>query len=248
MGNLFISFLVAIGGAVGLVTLSKVFDLEVYSSRIFPLIPILYAIIYEVLEKKKTGKSKPIPPSEARAEMKAGAATLFKHITFGRIAVDVAISFLIKTGLEIGLTAVYLAASRQDFSAVYGQVNSEMVGRFLRGDHPWLDGNFGLLMLGLIAVTASLGTGLWIGTTAKGSAILEGVIAGAAITIITSLTNLVTLYRTIEDLTAKAADQMGYVTHLGFAVVITLQVLLYGLWSGIAQRSKETTKAGKSKK
>jgi hypothetical protein len=30
----------------------------------------------------------------------------------------------------------------------------------------------------------------------------------------------------------------GYVTHVGFAVVISLQVLLYGLWSGMACRAK----------
>ena len=35
MGNLFLSFSIAIGGALGLVTLSRVFDLDVYTSRIF---------------------------------------------------------------------------------------------------------------------------------------------------------------------------------------------------------------------
>jgi hypothetical protein len=30
----------------------------------------------------------------------------------------------------------------------------------------------------------------------------------------------------------------GYVTHIGFAVVVSLQVLLYGLWSGMAYRAK----------
>ena len=53
MGNLFLSFTIAIGGAIGLVTLSRAFDLEFYLSRILPLVPIFYAIIYEFLEKRK---------------------------------------------------------------------------------------------------------------------------------------------------------------------------------------------------
>jgi hypothetical protein len=31
---------------------------------------------------------------------------------------------------------------------------------------------------------------------------------------------------------------MGYVINAGFLVVIALQVLLYGLWSGLVQRGK----------
>ena len=127
MGTLFISFLVAIGGAVGLVVMSRTFDLETYTSRIFPLIPILYAIIYEVLEKKRTGKSRPIPPSEARQEMKAAATTLFQNITVGRVAGDVGIAFLIKFALEVFLTMVHLAVSGQTFGQVYGKLGVETV-------------------------------------------------------------------------------------------------------------------------
>lgn len=238
MGTLFLSFLVAIGGAVGLVFMSRTFDLETYTTRVFPLIPILYAIVYEGLEKRKTGKARPIPPSQAKEEMRAGAAAIFQNITIGRIAGDVGVSFLIKFSLEIVLTAVYLSAGHQTFMEAYGTFNIETVGRLLRGDHPWLTGNYRIVLLSLIALIASLGTGLWIGSTTKASAILEGVLAGAAVTVITSMTNLLDLYRTIEDLTVQAADRLGYATHLGFAAVITLQVLLYGLWSGIAQRSK----------
>jgi hypothetical protein len=238
MSSLFLSFLAAIGGAVSLVVMSKALDLESYTGRIFPLIPILYAIVYEVLEKRKTGKARPIPPSQAQEEMKAGAAAIFRNITVGRIAGDVGISLLIKFSLEIVLTTVHLSAGHTSFTAVYGTFSIETVGRFLRGDHPWITGNQSLLLLALIALIASLGTGLWIGYTTRAAAILEGVIAGAAVTIITSMTNLVVLYRTIEELTVQAADTMGYAMHLGFAVVITLQVLFYGLWSGIAQRSR----------
>jgi hypothetical protein len=238
MGTLFLSFLVAIGGAVGLVFMSRTFDLETYTTRVFPLIPILYAIVYEALEKRKTGKSRPISPSQAKEEMRAGAAAIFQNITIGRIAGDVGVSFLIKFSLEIVLTVVYLSAGHWSFSEVYGSFTFETLGRLLRGDHPWLSGGSNLLLLALIALIASLGTGLWIGATTKASPILEGVLAGTAVTVITSMTNLLVLYRTIENLAVQAADQLGYVMHLGFAAVITLQVLLYGLWSGIAQRSK----------
>jgi hypothetical protein len=238
MSTLFISFLIAIGSALGIVILSRVFDLETYTTRIFPLIPILYAIVYEAIEKRRTGKARPIPPSEAKEEMKAAAATLFRNITFDRIVLDVGVSLLMKFGLEFVLTAAYLSAGHYSFAEVYGKFNIETVGRFLRGDHPWLAGSQSLFLLALIALIASLGTGLWIGNTSKGAAMLEGVIAGAAVTVITSMTNLLSLYRAIEELTVQAADYMGYATHLGFAVVITLQVLLYGLWSGMAQRAK----------
>lgn len=239
MNTLFLSFLVAIGGAIGLVTLSRTFDLEMYTSRIFPLIPVLYAIIYEALEKRRTGKSKPIPPSEAKAEMKAGAATIFQGIGIDRIIIDVGISLAIKFLFEVVLTAAHLVATKQSFAAVYGAFSVETLGRLLRGDHPWITGNWSLLLLALIALTTSLGAGIWIGSTSKGNAILEGVLAGAAVTVVTTMTNLLALYRALEELTVQAASYMGYVTHIGFAVVMSLQVLFYGLWSGVAKRARE---------
>jgi len=248
MGTLFLSFLVAIGGAVGLVVMSRTFDLETYTTRVFPLIPILYAIVYEVLEKRKTGKTKAIPPSEAKEEMKAGAATIFQNITFERIVLDVGVSFLLKFSLEIMLTVVYLAASHHTFTEAYGPFNIETVGRFLRGDHPWLAGNGGVLILALIALVTGLGTGLWIGNTTKALPILEGVIAGAVITVITTMTNLIVLYRHIEKLAEETVLTFGYVTHIGFAVVISLQVLLYGLWSGMAYRARSEREARAAEK
>ncbi|HEY6009479.1 MAG TPA: hypothetical protein VIU40_14225 [Geobacteraceae bacterium] len=239
MNTLFLSFLVAIGGAVGLVTLSRVFDLETYTTRIFPLIPILYAIVYEAIEKKKSkGRARSIPPSEAREEMKTAAVAIFQNITFERIIIDVGVAFLIKFCLEIMMTAVYLSAGHSDFATVYGAFNIETVGRFLRGDHPWLAGGEAVLFLALIAFITSLGTGYWIGNTTKAMPILEGVIAGAVVTVITTMTNLIVLYRHIEKLAEATVESFGYVTHVGFAVVVTLQVLLYGLWSGMACRDK----------
>jgi hypothetical protein len=248
MNTLFTSFLIAIGGAVGLVTLSRTFDLETYTTRIFPLIPILYAIVYEALEKRKSGKSKTIPPSQAKEEMKAGAVALFQNISIERIIIDVGVSLLLKTGLEVVATAVYLSAGRQSFAEVYGQFSIEVIGRFLRGDHPWLAGNEGLVLLGLIALVTGLGTGLWIGSTSKGQAVLEGVIAGAAVTVLSTLTNLLALYRYIETLAVRSAESYGYAFHAGFAVVITLQVLLYGLWSGMACRAKNEREARAAEK
>jgi hypothetical protein len=227
MGTLFISFLVAIGGAVGLVVMSRTFDLETYTTRVFPLIPILYAIAYEMLEKRKTGKARPIPPSQAKEEMKAGAAAIFQNITVERIVLDVGVSFLIKFGLEVVLTAVYLAVGDQSFTDIYGTFNIQTVGRLLRGDHPWLSGSEGVLILALIALITGLGSGLWIGSTTKALPILEGVIAGAVV-----------MYQHIEKLADETVQTFGYVTHIGFAVVVSLQVLLYGLWSGMAYRAK----------
>lgn len=239
MGTLFISFLVAIGGAVGLVVISKTLDLETYSTRVFPLIPILYALVYEMMEKRRTGRVKPIPPSQMKQEMKAGAALIFQNITFGRIAGDVGAAFLIKFSLEIMVTVAHSAISQQTFSSIYGNFGVETVGRILRGDHPWLGDSQAMVLLSLIAFTTSLGTGLWIGNTTKANPILEGVLAGTAITVITSMTNMLILYRQIEEMADQTVQSLGYVWHIGFAVVVTLQVLLYGLWSGIAQRAKK---------
>ncbi|MHB8844788.1 MAG: hypothetical protein ACYC7L_08550 [Nitrospirota bacterium] len=248
MNTLFISFFIAIGSAIGLVTLSRTFDLETYTTRIFPLIPILYAITYEALEKRKRGKVKSIPPTQAKEEMKAGAAALFQNITVERIIIIVGVSLLIKTGLEIVSTAVYLSAGRISFEEAYGPFGLETIGRFLRGDHPWLSGNQSILLLSLIALVTGLGTGLWIGTTTRAQPVLEGVIAGAAVTVLSTMTNMLVLYRTIESLARESAESFGYVFHAGFAVVITLQVLLYGLWSGMACRAKNERAARREEK
>jgi ATP/ADP translocase len=95
-----------------------------------------------------------------------------------------------------------------------------------------------MYLLALIAVITCFISGLWIGYTSKGMAIVEGVLAGAAVTVVMAMTNMLTLYRKLEDVTVQFADSMGYVMRAGFLVVIALQVLLYGLWSGLVQRGK----------
>jgi hypothetical protein len=53
-----------------------------------------------------------------------------------------------------------------------------------------------------------------------------------------SMTNMLILYRKIEAVTEKLAYTMGYAMQAGFLVVLALQVLLYGLWSGLVQMGK----------
>ena len=239
MGNLFLSFTIAIGGAISLVALSKTFDLEFYTTRIFPLVPILYAIAYQALERMKTGKDKPIPPSRAKEEMKAGVAAIFQNITPGRVITDVGVSFAIKFLFEFIFILLFLSATGKTFLQLYDGFGIETIGRFLRGDHPWLVGNEGLYLLTLLAVITSIGTGLWIGYTTKAQAILEGVFVGAAVTVITAVTNMLILYRKIEEMANQMAASLGYATRIGFVAVIAAQVLLYGFWAGIAQKAKQ---------
>lgn len=239
MSNLFLSFLIAILVAIGLVVLSKELDVEFYTSRIFPLIPIFYAIVYQIFEKLQTGKTRPIPPSKAREEMKAGAAAMFQNITPARIAIAVGISFGIKFAFEIIFTALYLHFTGQTFGTLYGGYDMEILGRFLRGDHPWLSGGEGVSLLLLLAIATSFGTGLWIGYTTRGRAILEGVIAGAIVTLVGAITNMLLLYQKIEEMANQMAASLGYAVRIGFVAVITTQVLLYGLWSGIARKAKQ---------
>ena len=237
MGNLFLSFSIAISGAIGLVILSRILDFENYINRILPLIPILYAIVYEVLEHKKKGKPKYLRTPE-KEETKEQEALASEPLTFGRIVTDVGVIFIIKFSLEIFLLALFLFFSGQTFSQTYGTFCIDTVGKLLRGDHPWLIGNEGMYLLALIALTTCVISGFWIGYTSKGKAIVEGVLAGAAVTVVMAMTNMLTLYRKLEDVTVQFADSLGYVINAGFLVVIALQVLLYGLWSGLVQRGK----------
>jgi len=243
MGNLFLSFSIAIAGAIGLVTFSKVFDLEFYTNKILPIIPIFYAIIYEVLEHKKANKAKArartLPPDQKRAETLESQTAAVPGLVFDRVIIDVGVSFFTKFSVEMILVALFLHISDQSFSQAYGALNIDTVGRLLRGEHPWLSGKEGVYLLSIIALITCLVTGLWIGYTSKGKAILEGVLAGAAVTVIMAMTNMLILYRKIEEVTVQLADSMGYVMRAGFLVVIALQVLLYGLWSGLVQRGKE---------
>ena len=238
MGNLFLSFSIAISGAIGLVILSRLLDFENYINRILPLIPILYAIVYEVLEHKKKGKSKLLRAPQEKEETKQREVLAAEPLTFGRIVTDVGVIFIIKFSLEIFLLALFLFFSGQAFSQTYGTFCIDTVGKLLRGDHPWLIGNEGMYLLALIAVITCIISGLWIGYTSKGMAIVEGVLAGAAVTVVMAMTNMLTLYRKLEEVTVQFADSLGYVINAGFLVVIALQVLLYGLWSGLVQRGK----------
>jgi hypothetical protein len=248
MGNLFLSFTIAIAGAIGLAVLSRAFDLEFYTNKILPLIPILYAIIYEVLEHKKANKAraraKTFPPSLDRIERFESDAATGPGLSFGRVVTDVGVSFGAKFSVEMFLVALFLRFSGQSFHETYGAFSIETMGRFLRGEHPWLTGNDGVYLLALIALITCFITGLWIGYTSKGTAILEGVLAGAAVTVVMSMTSMLILYRKIEAVTEQLADSMGYVMRAGFLVVIMLQVLLYGLWSGLVQMGKKDRAAG----
>lgn len=239
MGTLFFSFTVAIGIAVALVALSRVFGLDDYTSRVFPLIPILYAIIYNALDQDRTGRSRPTPPSQAREEMKAGARILFRNITASRVLEAVGISFAIKFSLEIALTAIFLFITGESFGSLYGSLSIETVGRLLRGEHAWLDGPESVSLLAVLSVLTGYGAGLWIGRTSRGNAMLEGVLAGAAVTFIMAMTNMLILYRRVEEAADQMAASLGFGIRIGFVSVLVLQVLLYGLWSGIAQKSRE---------
>ncbi len=116
MGNLFLSFTIAIGGAIGLVILSKVFDLEFYTTKILPLIPILYAIVYEVLEHRKANRAKAraktLPSSverEGRVEADSPSAPA---LTFGRVITDVGVSFIVKFRSRCSLLALFSSVQR----------------------------------------------------------------------------------------------------------------------------------------
>jgi hypothetical protein len=239
MGNLFLSFTIAISGAVGLVIASRFFDFENYVNKILPLVPILYAIVYEILEHRKKGKTKYVPEPREKDELKDRRAHAEeRRLTFGRVVSDVGVIFIIKFSVEMFLVALFLSYSGLTFSEAYGTFGIDTVGTFLRGDHPWLSGNLGTWLLAIIAILTCLISGLWIGYTSKGIAIVEGVLAGAAVTVVMAMTNMLTLYRKMEDVTVQFADSMGYVMRAGFLVVIALQVLFYGLWSGLVQRGK----------
>jgi hypothetical protein len=240
MGNLFLSFSIAIAGAIGLVVLSSVFDFDLYINKTLPLIPILYAISYEFLEHKKRGRAKAAGLVPVEKDVKSEReAPKTENLTFGRVVTAVGVSFVVKFLVEMFLVALFLRFSGQSFSEAYGAFGIETVGKLLRGEHPWLSGSEGTYLLAMIALITCFITGLWIGYTAKGMAILEGVLVGAAVTVVMAMTNMLILYKKIELLTIQFADSMGYdVMRAGFLVVIALQVLLYGLWSGLVQLGK----------
>src|SRR5512142_1032810 len=107
MVNLFLSFSIAIGGAVGLITLGRVLEFDSYIARILPIVPILYAIIYDVLERKKIGKSGKRASYPREGTKIALPADAEAGITAGRIILDVAVSFIVKFSVEIFLVVLF---------------------------------------------------------------------------------------------------------------------------------------------
>jgi len=170
--------------------------------------------------------------------MKAGAVAIFQNITPRRIAIAVGISFGIKFAFEIIFTASSsISPARRSKSSMAATIWRSSAAS--PGDHPWLTGNEGLSLLVLLAIATSFGTGLWIGYTTRAKAILEGVIVGAVVSLIGAITNMLILYRRIEEMANQMAASLGYAVRIGFVAVITTQILLYGLWSGVAQKAKQ---------
>jgi hypothetical protein len=238
MGNLFLSFTIAVCAAVGFATMSRAFDFEFYAARTLPLIPILYAIAYEVLERRKEGATGTSSPVREKISVRVKASATAGGLTVERVLMGAGVSFSAKFLIEMFLVALFLRFSGQSFSGTYGPFTIETVGRFLRGEHPWLAGSPGVLLLALISIITCLIAGLWIGYTSRGKAIVEGVLIGAVVTVVMSVTNMLVLYRNIETVTERLADSMGYAVRAGFLFVVALQVLLYGLWSGVVQMGK----------
>jgi len=250
MGNLFLSFSIAIFAAVSVVSLSRAFDFEFYISRTLPLIPILYAVIYEFLEHRKRGRTRKteLPAERDSAIVRAPAVAVAPRLGMERVLSGLGVSFAVKFMIEMFLLALFLRFGGQTFEEAYGSFGIQTVGRFLRGEHPWLSGNDGVIILAMIAIITCFITGLWIGHTSKGKAILEGVLVGAVVSVIMAMTNMLILYQKIEEVTVRFADSMGYAMKAGFLVVIALQVLLYGLWSGLVQMGMEDREKTKGKK
>jgi len=248
MSNLFLSFTIAVGCAIGLVASSRAFNFESYTNKILPLIPVLYAVIYEMLDRRKGSRSTKTTVSLRRVETKNVSTSPEAGITAGKVIADVAVSFAVTFCIELFLAALFLRVSGQFFSDVYGAFDIDMVVHFLRGEQPWLSGSDSVYLLALVAIISTVVTGSWIGHTSKGNAILEGVFTGAVVTLINSMTNMMILYRTIEEATAKFADSLGYVMHAGFLVVMGVQLLLYGLWSGLVQMHKQDRERNNKKR
>ncbi len=238
MNNLFISFFIAILLSAGVVGLLRLLRLEFNPTNVFPLVPVFYAIVYEILERRKIEKSKPKRSVKTKAEVKIGITKLFENISVNRIFTAIAVSLTIKIVFEVIFLILYIQSGEKTFTDLYGSFDIETIGKFVKGDHPWLSGTMGFYNLSLLAVITSLGTGLWIGYTSKGKAIVEGVFVGTAVTLITAVTNMLVLYREIEEVANQMAKTMGYGMRVGLVVVLAVQVLLYGFWSGIAQMAK----------
>jgi hypothetical protein len=238
MGNLFLSFTIAVCVAVGFATMSRAFDFEFYATRTLPLIPILYAIVYEVLERRKAGETGTSLHVRDRKSARVETPAIVGGLTIERVMMGTGVSFSVKLLIEMILAALFLRFSGQSFSGTYGPFTIETVGRFLRGEHPWLAGSQSVFLLALISLITCLIAGLWIGYTSRGKAIVEGVLVGAVVTVIMSMTNMLILYQKIETVTERLIGSMGFVLRAGFLTVLALQVLLYGLWSGVVQTGK----------
>ncbi len=238
MGNLFLSFTIAVCVAVGFATMSRAFDFEFYATRTLPLIPILYAIAYEVLERRKAGGTGTSSHLREKKSARVEAPVSVEGLTVERVLMGTGVSFSVKLMIEMLLVVLFLRLSGQSFSGTYGPFTIETVGRFLRGEHPWLAGSQGVFLLALISIITCLIAGLWIGYTSRGKAIVEGVLIGAVVTVIMSMTNMLVLYQKIEMVSERLIGSMGYVMRAGFLTVLALQVLLYGLWSGVVQTGK----------
>src|SRR5574341_39667 len=162
MGNLFLSFSIAIFAAVSVVSLSRAFDFEFYISRTLPLIPILYAVIYEFLEHRKRGKTRKteLPAEKDSAIVQAPAVAVAPRLGMERVLSGLGVSFAVKFMIEMFLLALFLRFGGQTFDEAYGSFGIQTVGRFLRGEHPWLTGNDGVIILAMIAIITCFITGL----------------------------------------------------------------------------------------
>ena len=111
----------------------------------------------------------------------------------------IGVSFVIKFTVEVSLVLLFLRYTGQFFTQVYGAFDLETICIFLRGEYPGLSGSQSIYILARITC---FGTGY----TTREKAMLEGVITSATIAVVTSITNMPTLYQKFEQVTIKLAD------------------------------------------
>lgn len=249
MSHLFISFAMAMTLSAALLSLLKLYHLEHVLNTLFPIVPFVYAICYQALDKMNAKR----PAPQRKAEPQAAAPSPFRtfdNISMEHVFVAVLFSLVIKLAFEGFFTYALLRLNGQSFTEVYGVFGRETIMVFILGQHPWLNGNelMYFMMLLVVAILVSVCTGAWIGYMTKGNAILLGVIVGTIVTMINAVTNMQLLYMRLVELTNELTGALGLTTDLGFIIVMGLQVLLYGFWSGVARWERDKSNDNKGRK
>lgn len=218
--------------AFGLVKGVLFFGMSDQMNLVIPLLPILYGLIYPILERTRSSQQLKGASgySAPRSGAFSGGLTLIAAGAVASVAAHVFIELA-----AWGVHKVWVLG--QPIPGIH-QLDAAWLGLLVRGELVPLEGAAKLWYLSLQMFLVSAFGGLCIGMLSPGNPMPTALIAGAIVAMWMGVNQYSGVLELFSDLSQSFADKAGveWNSSTGLLIGLFMQTTLFAVWSGIAYR------------